>query len=432
LKKLVIIQGAFVRISNVVKTGRSSDRGFFHVLSLRKYWFVWLVMLANSQIFVAASNNPFSIKGLGEISYAMFSLFAFYYLVLNVKNLKKIDMLVIAIPVVLIVYSAVMAKFTFGQPLYAGFIEARRALSLYVYFPLAYLIRSGRIDTDGLLDVVIWLGIFSLLLGVMFQLGWISPFVELDRGQLSIRQDRITAGNHFIAIAFMVAVASLSFGAYSKFLMNCIWISMLFALFFISQTRGVLIAAVFSVIFVSNNLRSFAKKYALIFSILIVSPIVIFPLLSLSERGEGMVILFSELLDGQNLSGSVRAQSIGKVLENLTFWGSGALWGNWNNGFESIFGEYFFLSDIGIFGTVYVYGIGSVFLLMLMVFWLFKVATLPSQDRSSMVAKFLFVYLIIMLPTAAIFEYRGFLLGIALVLLVLSFGERSGGKSGSL
>jgi hypothetical protein len=92
--------------------------------------------------------------------------------------------------------------------------------------------------------------------------------------------------------------------------------------------------------------------------------------------------------------------------------GHGSLSPMWQEGFQRVVGESFFLADIGIIGTSYRYGLFGIFWYL---FWMTLQLTLimrmpAGSQRRSYFAVLLF--LVILLPVAAPIEYRGFVTGV--------------------
>lgn len=383
---------------------------------------LWVILLFNSQILIWTVHNPYGIKGLGEIYYVILILSAiFMFLMPSLKRSKapRLDTLIFVLPLIMILVSAFNAFVVYGQPLYAGIIEERRTLSLYVYFPLMYLYKERKYSTEELHAIIVWIGIFSVLLGISYQTNLLPVIneVQIDR----LRESRATIGVSSAVLALIVVFATTQFSRVDRrvglFTIGLIFVS---SLLFISQSRGVLIAGLLSCFLVSQSYSKGLKRWALLTASVFVSLMTLGPIIQNSETALKLYELYSEIFSEDYIYTSVRANSIITVYENLSFLGNGALWLQWNNGFARLYGDNFFLTDVGIFGSFFKFGIWGIFLVLIFMRFFYKALTLKSTKTSVLVIKSIFLFLFFMWPIAAIFEYRGHLLGIALTLLTIS------------
>ena len=114
-------------------------------------FFILLVLIMNAQIFSATASNPLGVNGAQEAFYVFLGLWAFKSVVLTTVRYAKvpsIDLFIFVTPLALIAYGATAAFITFKQPIAFGILEERRILSVYVYFPLVDMLRSGRISAE--------------------------------------------------------------------------------------------------------------------------------------------------------------------------------------------------------------------------------------------------------------------------------------------
>jgi hypothetical protein len=133
------------------------------------------------------------------------------------------------------------------------------------------------------------------------------------------------------------------------------------------------------------------------------------------------ILLFSDIYDGGYLVESSRAYTISIILSDVGLLGNGALSQMYHGGFSSIYGEFFYLSDVGIMGTIFRYGIISAFYIsitVMLLYGIFKRAKLCGKEYSGSLISAVFL-LLILWPTGAIIEYKGAVLGLILSLSVL-------------
>ena len=152
----------------------------------------------------------------------------------------------------------------------------------------------------------------------------------------------------------------------------------------------------------------------------------------LSAQFQFYIELFSQLLSSNYLQSSWRVLSIREVILSTQaggIFGHGSLSLIWQEGFHRVIGEHFFLADIGIIGTFYRYGLFGIFwYLVWMVIQLTLIAKMPAGSRRRSDFAIL-LFLIVLLPVAAPFEYRGFVTG---VLLAMTTFYRSQSKQNKI
>jgi hypothetical protein len=113
---------------------------------------------------------------------------------------------------------------------------------------------------------------------------------------------------------------------------------------------------------------------------------------------------------------SIRSSTLLTITSELSknhLMGLGALSIQWNNGFAPIFGKYFFLSDVGIFGELFQVGaIYPIFCLSLAVFIYYIVSNSASRvGRDCVICISAFIAL--GSPLGGVFQQLGFLFGFA-------------------
>lgn len=385
--------------------------------------FIFTIVFLNSQIFSYAVNNPFGIKGVIEAMGVFLSLYTLHYLYSKSLKVKKIDFIIFLTPLILMSLSAFLALIKYNQPFYAGLIEERRMLSIYVYFPLIKYYRDYGNDINSLYKYIILSSIFAIFIGYLYQANIISAINDTMTITKDFRSDRATAGNQYVVISIIILYCTSLFKPQYNIKIYSLIFIFLLSLLFISQSRGILIALLLVILILYRNFKQFAFKTISI-SILFF----LFLLFSISFDLKSpllneIITPFLDLTSEEYIQESVRSQSISKIINDFSIWGHGALWLQWQNGFARFYGEYFYLSDVGIWGTIFRYGIFSIIPISILLYFVKKVVYSTNVNRETIISTGIFLHIIFMLPIAAAFEYRGFIIALALVILARSKKE---------
>lgn len=268
-----------------------------------------------------------------------------------------------------LVLSSVLAYFSHGQPVYYGMFEERRVLLFLSFFPIFYLLLRGITDFDQLGRYLLIAFIFTTLIGVFYSLGIFSPKIDVSFsvGGRSLediqevyegfRGGRFTIGTNFIV--WMFCFSLIAYRESGKILWLIVGVYIFWYTWHVVQTRTLLaIIALCTVIIFRKRLdRLFVGGYFLIF--FCVSAVLIFPDWIVSQIDK-FDMLLSDVLE--HSGPRTREITISIILEEVfkNPFGYGALSLQWNNGFMDIYNDNFYLSDVGIFGVVYRFGLMSV------------------------------------------------------------------------
>lgn len=363
----------------------------------------------NAQIFSAIASNPLGVNGAQEAFYVFLGLWAFKSVVQKTvccAKVPSIDLFILVTPLALIAYGATAAFITFRQPLAFGILEERRILSVYVYFPLVDMLRSGRISVEKTEKAILTVMAICALLMVVVSFKLIPVWNEVRSSNVALRSERLSIGSSFLAAFLPLLLVRLRGTEAIKRI--TILILLAFALVFITQSRQLLIAVALMITLTLRPHVLLALGAAITITILLFLPF-------LSEQLQFYTELFSQLFSSEYLDSSWRMLSIEEVIQSLRageIFGHGSLSLMWQEGFKRVIGEFFFLADIGIIGTLYRYGLFGIFLYL---FWMTVQLTLimripAGSQRRSYFAVLLF--LVILLPVSAPIEHRGFVTGV--------------------
>lgn len=339
----------------------------------------------NSQLLTATVHNPVGVRYAREAYLATLIVYAVLRLLyfLSRRAVPKFFVWVLALSVVPALWSALTALIVHGQPLRFGLLEERRLFEFLSAFVIADLaVRTG-CPPARLVRVVFVTACWCAALGIGYQLG-VVPDLRSVLGDFDsrpgVRELRASIGLPYMVISLFVALLSaVAFrpaGAGISLRFPVAWsFFFLSVIAFVGQTRQFLVvgSAVAGVYLVKHWQR--AVKYlphALLASLGTVAAVALaIPSTKLAQYWGLLTALVSE----NYLSGSTRSRTIativGEVGSHLPF-GGGALSLKWQGGFSRVYGNYFFLADVGDFGVVYRYGAFAVAYFAATLFFLWR------------------------------------------------------------
>ena len=389
---------------------------------------IFLIVLANSQVFSASVNNPFGIKYCQELVYFFLTVFSYVYVLSQIRKsltFKKVDLIVLAMVMFAILYSALAAWQRFGQPIHYGIIEERRTLGFLIYFPVVWSLRGKIVGFEQILTWIVVSGLFCAMLSVGFFSGLISPLREMHVLSMAIRGDRCAMGLAYMSFAALIIVQRLVRGRHQVG-----WLVPLFLLtviLVVGQTRQILISLTLALFVLSNSIRWVFWAAPLTAIGLWLST----KINLLAEFFEKYQTLFAQLVSDQYLTKSYRVLAISEVGREVlqgAWFGSGSLSLMWRDGFLRIYGKYFFLADIGFFGSFYKFGIFAVPLILVYLVTQYRVLQRIRNHSHYRLLFAAWVQLLVLIPVAATVEYRGFVSGLILALSVTAIYDGSPGN----
>jgi len=244
--------------------------------------------------------------------------------------------------------AAVNALATFGQPLAYGLVEGRRYLGYLVFFPVLDAMRRGHVSERRVLAMI-------LLVAVVCYLN--SVFLAVPDVDDPNRPDRVRIGTFYIVLAYLWAVvrwrgARLG-GAYAVLAFGFFAYLIVYA-----QTRQILVAAAL----VTLALLLSRPRHLATFSVLGAAAwgTAAAGLWGGAGWAERYAFMFGRIVNVDLLEASVRAKTVGFILGDMRdgfLWGRGALSLLWRNGFHRVYFDHFFLSDVGLLGSAYQFGV---------------------------------------------------------------------------
>lgn len=282
--------------------------------------------------------------------------------------------------VVFWVLPAVFAYFTYGQPIVYGLIEERRVLFCLGFAPVLFL--SKRVSTLQFERAFIYAALFAAFLSWCFKFGVIPdmrPEVRSDD-----RPDRSSIGPFLICFGYFYCIqiwskgaSPISGAARSKTLYLVLAALLLLTLVFATQTRQLIVLCLAFTLFC---LRAKAIIWAASLTILL-SPFYFYPSL-LELLGLNVEFYDSSLESVEDGARSITIAAIMNHLDIVNWLPSGSLSLMWQDGFIPYFGEHFFLSDVGIIGTLFRFGFLTFLVIPLTLMIYRRIAKNISPDMS--------------------------------------------------
>lgn len=374
-----------------------------------KFFFLPLTVLAivlHFSVFGDSTHNPIGFKFLNEAYLAVSLGFSLLLILASTEESSREFRILMYYAfysvLVFTVLPAIFSFYTFGQPITYGLIEERRILFTFGFVPL--LLLTKYVSTRQFEHALIYAALIAIALSWGFKFGLVP---DLREEQTSWdRPDRSSIGPFLICFAYFYCIQVWARGKSpinneerQRVFYLVIAALLLLTLVFATQTRQLIVLCLAFTLF---SLRAKAIIWAASLCVLL-SPLFFYPEL-LDVLGLN-VEFYENSLDG-DLEDGVRPHTIASVFSHLSLvnWlPSGSLSLMWQDGFIPYFGEHFFLSDIGIIGTLFRFGFLTFLLVPLTLFIYRRIARSINADMEFTYAVMLAFFVI--WPLNGLFEY---------------------------
>ncbi|MFV0455702.1 MAG: hypothetical protein ACK5NQ_12055 [Pseudomonas sp.] len=373
-----------------------------------RFFFMPLLVLTfalHFSVFGESPHNPYGITMVNELYLAIcLCLTAFLILAMADEASREIRILMyycLYSSVVFLVLPAVFAYFTYGQPIVYGLIEERRILFCLGFVPL--LLLSKRVSTLQFERALIYAALVAAFLSWCFKFGVIPDL--RDEVRSDDRPDRSSIGPFLICFGYFYCIQIWSKGKSpindakrNRNFYLVIAALLLLTLVFATQTRQLI---VFCLAFTLFCLRAKAIIWAASLCVLL-SPFYLYP--SLLDMLGLNIEFYDNTLDG--IEDSVRSTTVSMIFNHLNqvnWLPSGSLSLMWQDGFIPYFGEHFFLSDVGIIGTLFRFGFLTFLIVPLSLLVYRNIARNIGTDMQFLYSVMLALFVI--WPLNGVFEY---------------------------
>ena len=374
-----------------------------------KFFFLPLAVLAivlHFSVFGDSTHNPIGFKFLNEAYLAVCLGLSLLLILASTEEASREFRILMYYAFysvfVFTVLPAIFSFYTFGQPVTYGLIEERRILFTFGFVPL--LLLAKHISTRQFEHALIYAALIAVILSWCFKFGLVP---DLREEQTSWdRPDRSSIGPFLICFAYFYCIQVWAKGKSPingeqrhRKLYLLIAAVLLLTLVFATQTRQLIVLCLAFTLF---SLKAKAIIWAASLCVLL-SPLFFYP--ELLEVLGLNIEFYENSLDG-DVEDGVRPHTIASVFNHLSLvnWlPSGSLSLMWQDGFIPYFGEHFFLSDIGIIGTLFRFGFLTFLLVPLTLFVYRRIARSINTEMEFTYAVMLAFFVI--WPLNGLFEY---------------------------
>ncbi len=378
-------------------------------------------------------------------------VFLALYIAASLFNKRRLNTIVwyfLVLIAVIPFYSAYRASVEFGQPFVYGFLSERGWLIVGVGIWFYNILIKEKITLDTVESSFVIMAWASLLFFSLFILTYDPNQLQgaySESKMVNVTQDRglrfkfqlyfITFGSIYYLVKYAVhrnfkdVILLLAFLAYVIFVVQgrtyMIFLGITFLLYFwfnfpLDKLIPVMIKLMFFV-FLS----------------------VLLMLALMPDYVERMSYLFVQMFDVLQGKESLDTSANARIFQSeivysyfernplSIFLGTGSISNQWNHGYESIFG-YFYPSDIGLLGGVFVYGmIGMVFIFLIpMIICIKTIRLLPEENKVFIIAlKYLLIYTVIKsIQGSFYFGVTGYTIPLFILLAYIALRERSNAR----
>lgn len=341
------------------------------------------------------------------------AMYMYSYLIKQ-KKIKYYILYYFVLVMILPIYSALNAMMAFNQPFLYGFLSQRDWILVFSGVLIYYMIVKNKLSLNTLEFSFLVMSWSSLLLYYYLALTF-NPsefyaseekaryiLISGDRGfRFNFPTFFITFGSIYYLIKFII---------YKRKLHLLFMLFFLSYIFFIAQGRtyiiGILI--IFFLIYYSYfSIEKLIIKLMKIFLFVLLT--IVFIHFVYPEYLDKMVMSYTNMFQAligetvEDVSSSSRLSASKKVVDFFSInpysiiTGTGRLSTQWNDGYKSIFG-YFFPSDLGILGGIFVHGIvGFVWIWIIPVLFSLRTVINISERNSVFIlsVKYLLVFMLV-------------------------------------
>ncbi|MGB3917264.1 hypothetical protein J9253_14065 [Thiothrix litoralis] len=334
------------------------------------------VLALVSGLFFLSDDHRFGLAFLREVTIGLSLMAVAYVLILKKDEMDSVDWYLLVMVGLLFVMPPIFAYLNFHQPLQYGFLEERRTLLYLLYFLVMATIGGRKGYGDGDLEVILkYLFFLTLAWSVANAFEWIPRNSGFS---FSVRAEQFAEGfvatderfaTRFMEAGFLVTLYPYFLVARGQFLKAVLPILLLIAyMLYINQTRGfgLLIVLIF---FWITVLRRRVDTFN-VSAMAVVPAIFVLGYMAylLYAHAFGKPVIFYDYHRNRELH-----ILLGETLSDF-FMPHGALSLQFNEGFLSVYGINIYVSDIGLAGLLFKFGIlffPLAFLMIMIVYLLF-------------------------------------------------------------
>jgi hypothetical protein len=327
---------------------------------------VLLLMLLNSGCIFLTDDKIAGIPLLREAWLAGVILSAVILMVVwkHVHH-SKAAAWILLFGMVLPVFSAILAKLNWGQPIIYGLLEERRNFAYLIFFPAYFLMVKTKPTQEQIQQFMLISGLACVFVGFLYYFKIIPQnsniafaVDEKDGGVNLLRPDRYRIGAGYVNLCALMLMYSIK-RHMTAFKLVALAIFALY-LWTVLQTRTIMLIWALSGMWIFRNRPGLVLQIAGLAVLALAAAYVIVPDAIIGQYDK-FFALMDEATEGPGVRDTTIAISIAEVAKNH-FVGLGALSLQWQGGFSRIYNDWFYLSDVGIVGVYYRFGFFAPFI----------------------------------------------------------------------
>ena len=272
----------------------------------------------------------------------------------------------------IMVLSPVLAWLNFGQPISYGMLEERRMLHYLIFFPSFYGLLKEDLTLETLEKYIIYAFLSCVVLGSLYALQILKSRTgvsfQVERAVEDIedlytgfRAGRFMFGSSFLGLVYLLAILHLRRLPHLLSKAAIKWIALALVcvayLWFVVQTRSMMAVMVLMTLMAFRHkvLRMAQLGYVAIIALVLV--VALAPDW-VAQQMETFEALYEEAThdNGPRVREVTIQVIVDEILAN-NFVGMGALSLQWQEGFHRIYNRHFYLSDVGLYGIWYRFGL---------------------------------------------------------------------------
>ena len=263
------------------------------------------------------------------------------------------EVFIILLVFFLMLVPSFFAYFSFEQPFYFGLIEERRALSYLVFFPIYFALRNENISPIWIVNVILAVCLINLVNSVWFFLNIRAEYVIETINSMNARFDRAIIGAYYMFFAYFYLL--WDWVKKNRKLNLLFLFVILFYFILLVQSKQMIGVLLLVTAFV---MVGHLKKSMWLLTTSSTLLLLIYWLVDLGDFIEKYQVVINAVIGGgESIRSKTATLIINDLSETMFILGKGSLSLLWNDGFHSIFGEHFYLSDVGLLGMYYKLGV---------------------------------------------------------------------------
>ncbi len=347
-----------------------------NVENLQKNKFILLIIIIFIFTYKFFQSTPYAavMFKFHAVFLGFILIFLIFYIIdilLTGKHINSIVFYFLLITFILPLYSAFRANIEFGQPYLYGILSERIWLQMGVGIWVYYVLVTEKISISTFQSTFVFMAWASIIIFSFIALTYDpSQYAEIpDYASAGVgeRGIRFKFQNYFITFGVIYYFIRFNIDKDRKYLIALLLL--LAYVLFIIQGRGYMLGIVFTFLLFYLFNTSFRQLIPIFIKLTLFILFALFLInLFMPDYLEMMSNMFAQLfhvLDGEasaDISANARIHESSVVFNYFEshplsiFAGIGKISTQWNGGYETLFG-YFFPSDLGPLGEIFLYGI---------------------------------------------------------------------------